>query len=192
MVCNRLVTPLTPHPVGRGPSLRAHYSASPLLRPPPTPDRAARTVMHSRPRRGARPRPVGPLRFLDLSVTTRHPSLPRGAKPQYMPMSSLRPVRASPFQWRLATPIGFFRGLRRGFTCVTARRFAPRVLRPNRLLDSIARAATCVIGSSHGELLSSHERSQAYPDAQWKKKKNWKVGLASASLFLMRRQRKAR
>jgi hypothetical protein len=56
-----------------------------------------------------------------------------------------------------------FRGLR-GFTLITARSFASRgFARP--ITRPYAHSATCVIGISHGELLSSHKRSQAWPDA---------------------------
>src|SRR5206468_4116615 len=73
---NRLSTSLTPHPVARGASLHGHYAASSLLPPPPTPGRAASTVMHSCHRRGERPQHAGPLRFLDHSVRPRRPPYP--------------------------------------------------------------------------------------------------------------------
>ena len=61
---------------------------------------------------------------------------------------------------RLATLIGAFRGLRRGFTGVTARTFATPVLRLVWLPTTSADIATCVIGISHGELLAVHETDE--------------------------------
>jgi hypothetical protein len=45
--CKHLSTSLTWIPAGRGPSLNGRYSASTLLRPSPTPDRAGGEAMHS-------------------------------------------------------------------------------------------------------------------------------------------------
>ncbi len=53
-----------------------------------------------------------------------------------------------------------YRG-RIGFTCVTARVFAYRLA--SRIAAARGRSATCRTGNLHGELLSVHKISQAYP-----------------------------
>jgi len=95
------------------------------------------------------------------SFATRRPSQPRKAGP--LRQSTLRgPRRLHPI-WR----VGRFQDLgneANGFACATDHRFAFRGSGV-RIAAPAARSATCVVDRSHGQLLSSDERSQACTDA---------------------------
>ena len=125
--------------------------------------------MDSRPRAGARPparriSQVPRLLVRDApSPSTPESQVPTGLWVDRLPLIRSAPVLASsPLAgWPLSTlrfeacesslPLRLTSSRRRAST--------------GRLLDTPACFATCVIGISHDELLSVHERSQAWPDA---------------------------
>src|SRR5688572_10150263 len=154
----RLSSSLTPPRDGRGPSLHRRYAASSLLRPPPTPGRAARLVMHSESRVGVRPQSAGPLRFLTPLLVRAAPLYP-GEPRRYPPMEITSEViaRASCWLHRIWAVGRSRRSVSRPQPWVHSRCGSDRRdhgASMGRLLGTTARVATCVIGISHGDHLA--------------------------------------
>jgi len=87
---------------GRAPWLHRHCPASRLLWACPTPDQGCQKVMSSPKTLWLGPLPVGPPRFLNQSVSTRHPLSPRKARQLHTPVASL-PTLGFTYPGRMAT-----------------------------------------------------------------------------------------
>ena len=126
------------------------------------PIRPTSTVMDSRRVFGARPRPVGPLRFPDSSVRTRRPLRPRRARRLHLSAASSPVIDFVLFDG-LATLIGLTR-LNRVHLSL---RLAPSPFRVLRGADrSAAHAWKATYQADHCMVSSFHlTRQTCYPDA---------------------------
>ena len=136
------------------------YPASQLLWACPTPDQGRQRVMSSPKTLWLGPLPVGPPRFLNQPVSTRHPLSPRKARQLLTPVASL-PTLGFTYPGRMAT----FTKYNEAEVGSLALRLAlsPLKASPDRVTPSHARSATCQTGNLQGELLSVHKIDQACP-----------------------------
>ncbi len=150
------------HVSGQVPWLHGHYPASQLLWTCPTPDQGHQRVISSPWVLWLGPRPVGPPRFLDQSVSTRRPLSPRRAQQLHTPVTSL-PALGFTYPGRMATLSKF----NEAETDSLALRLAPspHEASPDRVTPSHARSATCQTDNFQGEHFSVHKIGQALPGA---------------------------
>ncbi len=106
--------------------------------------------------------PAGSPRFLDCSVCARRPLSPRRARWLLFLISSPPALGFSSFG-RLALLFGVTRPIRVRFRY--GLRFCRWRLRQARLTKPCAPRTTRTMRNTHGELLSVHKNSQAYPGA---------------------------